>query len=502
MAEDNTKKKETIIKTMPEYFRTGQYLKEREARKRSVVSSTRKKTTKNIYKLVLLILVISVILGGSAYGLYLYMNSQKQRQILLKNKLEQEKLRQKQLAEQRKQEELLRKQEEEQRKKQEQEKIKRDEQRIKDIIVLQTALEKYFKLAGHYPEELNFGESLEYKDETFLIKVPQDPLPDVSNYSYTVDPSDKLSYTLSFTLESGFGALKKGLVTVSSERILGENGQIKQVPSKREIQKQVELILPSLDTDQDGLTDIEETLLYSTNKNEFDTDGDGYSDKQELLNLYNPSGLAPIRLIDSGNVKDFENKNYKYKIYYPTKWKVKSLDGSEKEVLFTSTTGEFIEVIVTENTKNLSLDEWFKQNFGEQVFKTVLRVKTKSGLVGLRSLDRRTVYFARGKYIFAITHNIGTKKQMDYGVTFEMMVKSFRILSGQEENQQIQSKEKTEQAGQNIKGSKNKGEEQISKKESNSKNSTSKQKQTEQTSKESASSLNKQTGESSSSSKK
>lgn len=52
-----------------------------------------------------------------------------------------------------------------------------------------------------------------------------------------------------------------------------------------------------VDTDKDGLDDIEEKYKYGTNPNNSDTDGDGYLDGDEVKNEYNPKGEG--RLIES-----------------------------------------------------------------------------------------------------------------------------------------------------------------------------------------------------------
>lgn len=44
----------------------------------------------------------------------------------------------------------------------------------------------------------------------------------------------------------------------------------------------------AIDTDQDGLTDEEETGVYYTDPNQTDTDGDGYSDGVEVRNGFSP----------------------------------------------------------------------------------------------------------------------------------------------------------------------------------------------------------------------
>lgn len=48
------------------------------------------------------------------------------------------------------------------------------------------------------------------------------------------------------------------------------------------------------DTDADGLSDYEEITLWKTNPLNPDTDGDGYSDGQEVKNGYNPNGAGKL----------------------------------------------------------------------------------------------------------------------------------------------------------------------------------------------------------------
>ncbi len=53
------------------------------------------------------------------------------------------------------------------------------------------------------------------------------------------------------------------------------------------------------DTDGDGLTDREEAKVYSTDPLKADTDADGYPDGQEIKNGFNPKG--PGQLLDINN---------------------------------------------------------------------------------------------------------------------------------------------------------------------------------------------------------
>jgi hypothetical protein len=50
----------------------------------------------------------------------------------------------------------------------------------------------------------------------------------------------------------------------------------------------------NIDTDNDGLFDREEVRVYKTNPLVSDTDGDGYSDGDEVKNGYNPAGAGKL----------------------------------------------------------------------------------------------------------------------------------------------------------------------------------------------------------------
>lgn len=57
--------------------------------------------------------------------------------------------------------------------------------------------------------------------------------------------------------------------------------------------------LNSPDTDNDGLTDREEVSAYKTNPLISDTDGDNYSDGEEVRNGYNPNGTGKLFQVPS-----------------------------------------------------------------------------------------------------------------------------------------------------------------------------------------------------------
>lgn len=59
-----------------------------------------------------------------------------------------------------------------------------------------------------------------------------------------------------------------------------------------------------LDSDNDGVPDKDEIGIYHTDPNKADTDGDGYSDWQELNSGFSPLNAAKVKLEDNDNDGD------------------------------------------------------------------------------------------------------------------------------------------------------------------------------------------------------
>ncbi len=185
-------------------------------------------------------------------------------------------------------------------------------------------------------------------------------------------------------------------------------------------------LVSAIDTDQDGLTDVEE-LLFNTDPSKSDTDGDSYPDTLELINLYNPTGLAPQKIEETNLVKIYNNQIYNYSIFYPSLWIMRALDETSQEVMFTSATGEIFEVIVDENPNRLPLLEWYSSLSPETNLSELSDVTTKGGLLGKKSPDGLTAYFSSRDKIYVISYGVGNKTELNYESTFEMILRSFRI---------------------------------------------------------------------------
>ena len=191
------------------------------------------------------------------------------------------------------------------------------------------------------------------------------------------------------------------------------NNQIKPLPS-------------APDQDDDGLTAAEESI-YGTNSEISDSDGDGYSDGSELLNGYDPTKPSTI-LASSSLFSSYVNS--RFNIIYPTGWTVRQEDDEGNQVLFLSSTGEFIEVMILPNVKNLSISNWYQEQFPDIDIKETTNVSL-NGFNGLRHPDNQSYYLVRNgdtSQIYLLTYNTGNFTSTNFMTTFQVMAKNFQII--------------------------------------------------------------------------
>ncbi|MEA3272189.1 MAG: hypothetical protein U9P90_00805 [Patescibacteria group bacterium] len=182
-----------------------------------------------------------------------------------------------------------------------------------------------------------------------------------------------------------------------------------------------------IDTDGDGLTDVEERV-YGSDITDPDTDGDGHLDGHEVFHLYNPAGGDLSTLLDMGLVKNYTNNQHQYEIYYPSPWSAQILDQVLGTMIFSSGTGEFVEVLIEENQQDLPIISWYLSQAPGVRAGDLETFVAKSGLDGIKSPDRRTAYFTKNGLVYIISYNIGAEKEIYYKRTFEMMLNSFKVL--------------------------------------------------------------------------
>lgn len=186
--------------------------------------------------------------------------------------------------------------------------------------------------------------------------------------------------------------------------------------------------LPSggLDSDSDGLTDIEEPL-YGTDARSPDADLDGFLDGNEVFHLYNPAARSPVRLLDSGLVKLF-SAPAGWSVLVPSSWIIglDIPDGSQATV--TTGRGETMILKIENNATGASLPDWYAARMPGESASSVRPFVTKGGLQGVAAPDRLEALFAWGSKVFTVKYILGGETFINYRTTFEMMLNSLKLV--------------------------------------------------------------------------
>lgn len=191
--------------------------------------------------------------------------------------------------------------------------------------------------------------------------------------------------------------------------------------------EQAKLPPAGLDSDSDGITDLEEGL-YGTNPNNPDTDGDGFLDGNEVYNLYNPNGRAPSRLIDSGKLKVIEG-SIGWSLYAFNPWTVTlgATDGSTATIA--TGQGETFKLSVEDNPDKLTVVNWYLAKHPTVKAEQLLQYRSKKGYEGIISPDTLSTYIPWGTKIFVFTYDLDGQPFINYRTTYYMTLNSL-ILKG------------------------------------------------------------------------
>lgn len=183
---------------------------------------------------------------------------------------------------------------------------------------------------------------------------------------------------------------------------------------------------PGTDTDSDGLTNIEE-LLYGTDFRSPDTDGDTFLDGNEVFHRYDPNGLAPSTLLDTGAVRVLERADLPFTLYYPASWSVSAASAVDPGVTFRSEESGSITLVYEEKDMLTGLSEWMKES-GISA-KGIEETMTKEGYQARSAEDGRTVYLDLGAWVVSATYNLGETMSIEFLQTFKMMMNSVDVIA-------------------------------------------------------------------------
>ena len=307
----------------------------------------------------------------------------------------------------------------------------RDQKRLNDASMLRLALEQYYKNQSQFPYEL--GALL----DGYLTTLPKEQVSEtkLQSYNYIVD-ANRLNYKILFTIEGNptlFSVrLTPGKYYASRQTIMPyeeeDPGGGTTPPGGGTTPLPFSMTPPAqgLDSDGDGLTDIEENI-WGTNANNVNSDGDKYNDRDELMSFYDPA-LPNKRLLEGKTAAVYKNETYYYSVIYPSAFTVRALPPDNQQIIFSDPNGAFFTIAVEENPSNLSTYAWY-QIKNPTISTTNFRSFLVDNFPALQTPDGLVTYVAVGSKVFVISYNLGTINEANYTTTYRLFLKSFMIDS-------------------------------------------------------------------------
>ncbi|MBU2566690.1 fibronectin type III domain-containing protein [Patescibacteria group bacterium] len=182
-----------------------------------------------------------------------------------------------------------------------------------------------------------------------------------------------------------------------------------------------------LDSDSDGISDLEEAIFAADPRNP-DTDGDGFLDGNEVFNLYNPNGRAPAKLAESGLLKTVD-ASLGWSFMIPKAWQytLDLPDGSAATVV--TGHGERFVVSIKQNKEKTPVIDWYLANFPEVEKSRLLLYKSKGGYSGIIGPDLLTTYIPWDDVIYVFTYDMQDQPFINYRTLYSMILNSL-VLSG------------------------------------------------------------------------
>lgn len=183
-----------------------------------------------------------------------------------------------------------------------------------------------------------------------------------------------------------------------------------------------------VDTDSDGLTDIEEILFGSDPRNA-DTDRDSYLDGNEVYHLYNPRGDAPSLLTDTGFTRVFVDEAVSYEVSYPARWTTQLIDAPTERMVFRVPTGEYMEILVEPKSAQVDVAKWYLDQFPDTRADELSGTKTGQGYTGIESPDRLSTYLDLGERVYSIHYHLADAVTINFLTTYQMIVNSLVVAN-------------------------------------------------------------------------
>ncbi len=199
----------------------------------------------------------------------------------------------------------------------------------------------------------------------------------------------------------------------------------KTIPTIEEFQIAPD-ISSSADDDNDGLTNVEETI-FKTEINNPDSDADSKPDGQEILALMDPLTESD-KIATSGMINIYTNSTFAYSFFYPASWLARAIPETDnQEILVITNTGEFFSVTVENNPEKLNPRDWYLRQSPDVnpdlLFETIVNDQS-----AVWSQDHLTIYVTKEDKVYILSYMVGSSEEANFKTTFQMLINSFQFI--------------------------------------------------------------------------
>ncbi len=174
-----------------------------------------------------------------------------------------------------------------------------------------------------------------------------------------------------------------------------------------------------IDTDADGLTDMEEPF-YGADPAKSDTDGDGFSDGSEVRNLFSPAAKN-ASLSSAPFMSTLTWNNWSF--LAPKPWSIVADPATPDQAYVATGSATRFTLLRKANPTRETIDAWLAQN---SIVASKI-VKTKSGIEGRQSEDGLTTYLPAGDSVLQITYDLNGDPAYEFRTSYAMVVNSLGI---------------------------------------------------------------------------
>jgi hypothetical protein len=144
------------------------------------------------------------------------------------------------------------------------------------------------------------------------------------------------------------------------------------------------------------------------------------------MNLYNPTGFAPVKISESGLTREFINPTYGYRLYFPAAWEVGDADNDGQQIVLSDVTGDYIEVRAVEKPREDTFADWLSVHGSDQYITDIQDKENRFEQQVKVRQDGLVAYVVDETHVYVLLYHPNETGPIQFRQVLELMYESFR----------------------------------------------------------------------------